>query len=380
MKSPARQRGHNKRLLLAFCFAAASIWFGGGRADAHEIGTTRVTVAFPQAGSYEIEVATDAAALVDKLETLSGHAQEASQNPTPRNAEALQVLLRRYDEMFRRRVVLAFDGSAVQSQTSYAVAGETTATTSPVATIHLKGDVPQGARQFEWTYSWTFATYSLTVPAAGGAQVTEWLEGGQRSSPLLLAAVKAPPSRRAIAAQYLGLGFTHIVPHGLDHMLFVLGIFLVSRRLRQILTQVSAFTIAHSITLALSVYGVISVSPKIVEPLIAVSIAYVAIENIFVSELKPWRVGLVFAFGLLHGMGFAGALRELGLPRSEFVTALVTFNVGVEAGQLAVISAAFLLVGWYCGQRQWYRRVVVVPASALIACAAVYWTVERLSL
>ena len=159
-------------------------------------------------------------------------------------------------------------------------------------------------------------------------------------------------------------------------MLFVLGIFLLSRRLRQVLAQVSAFTIAHSITLALSVYGIVSISPNVVEPLIAVSIAYVAIENIFISELKPWRVGLVFAFGLLHGMGFAGALKELGLPRSEFVTALVTFNVGVESGQLAVIGAAFLLVGWYYG-RQWYRRLVVVPASALIACTALYWTLER---
>jgi hypothetical protein len=163
-------------------------------------------------------------------------------------------------------------------------------------------------------------------------------------------------------------------------MLFVLGIFLLSRRLRQVLAQVSAFTIAHSITLALSVYGVVSVSPNVVEPLIAVSIAYVAIENIFMSELKPWRLALVFAFGLLHGMGFAGALKELGLPRSEFVTALITFNAGVEAGQLAVIGAAFLLVGWYCSNRDWYRRLVVVPASALIACTAVYWTVERLSL
>jgi len=191
----------------------------------------------------------------------------------------------------------------------------------------------------------------------------------------------APPkrlSRAAIGLRYLALGFTHIVPYGLDHMLFVLGIFLLSRRLKQVLAQVSAFTIAHSITLALSIYGIVSVSPRVVEPLIAVSIAYVAIENIFISELKPWRVGLVFAFGLLHGMGFAGALKELGLPRSEFVTALVTFNVGVESGQLAVIGAAFLLVGWYCGTRQWYRRLVVVPASALIALTAVYWTFERL--
>ena len=115
-------------------------------------------------------------------------------------------------------------------------------------------------------------------------------------------------------------------------MLFVLGIYLLSGRARSVLWQVSAFTVAHSITLGLSMYGVVAVSPRIVEPLIALSIAYVAIENIFLSELKSWRVALVFAFGLLHGMGFAGALQELGLPRSEFVTALVTFNVGVEAG------------------------------------------------
>src|SRR5881394_826789 len=113
--------------------------------------------------------------------------------------------------------------------------------------------------------------------------------------------------------------------------------------------------------------------------MIALSIAYVAIENIFMSELKPWRVALVFAFGLLHGMGFAGALKELGLPRSEFVTALATFNIGVEAGQLAVIGAAFMIVGWHYAHRSWYRDRIVVPASAMIACTAVYWTLQRLS-
>jgi hypothetical protein len=113
--------------------------------------------------------------------------------------------------------------------------------------------------------------------------------------------------------------------------------------------------------------------------LIALSIAYVAIENIFVSELKAWRVALVFVFGLLHGMGFAGALKELGLPRSEFVTALLTFNVGVEAGQLAVIGAAFMLVGWHCANRAWYRSRIVVPVSTLIAGTAVCWTIQRLS-
>jgi hypothetical protein len=161
-------------------------------------------------------------------------------------------------------------------------------------------------------------------------------------------------------------------------MLFVLGIYLLSGRARSVLWQISAFTLAHSLTLGLSLYGVIGAPPRMVDSLVALSIAYVAIENIALSELKPWRVALVFAFGLLHGMGFAGALKEIGLPRSEFVTALVTFNGGIEAGQLAVIGAAFALVGWHGTNRVWYRRHVAVPASALIACTAVYWTIERL--
>ena len=204
-------------------------------------------------------------------------------------------------------------------------------------------------------------------------------KAARRSAPFALTSPAPPADRLGTAWRYLALGFTHIVPDGLDHMLFVLGIYLLSGRARSVLWQVSAFTVAHSITLGLSMYGIVSVSPRIVEPLIALSIAYVAIENIFLSELKSWRVALVFAFGLLHGMGFAGALKELGLPRSEFVTALLTFNVGVEAGQLAVIGAAFLLVGWHCANRAWYRRRIVVPASVLIACTAVYWTIERLS-
>ena len=127
-------------------------------------------------------------------------------------------------------------------------------------------------------------------------------------------------------------------------------------------------------------FDVITVSPSIVEPLIALSIAYVALENIFLSELKSWRVALVFAFGLLHGLGFAGVLKDLGLLRPDFLTALITFNAGVEAGQFTVIGAAFLLVGLRFGPRVWYRQRIVVPASALIACVALYWTVQRLSL
>ena len=129
--------------------------------------------------------------------------------------------------------------------------------------------------------------------------------------------------------------------------------------------------------MAWSIYGVISLSPNIVEPLIALSIVYVAVENILTSKLTLWRPFVVFGFGLLHGMGFAGVLQELGLPRSEFLNALVTFNLGVEFGQLAVISIAFLVVGIWGRGKEWYLPWVVIPGSLFIAVVGFYWAVER---
>ncbi|MEO0018262.1 MAG: hypothetical protein RLZZ522_1545 [Verrucomicrobiota bacterium] len=179
--------------------------------------------------------------------------------------------------------------------------------------------------------------------------------------------------------RYLHLGFIHILPRGTDHILFVLGLFLLGSRLRPLLWQVTAFTVAHSITLALAMYGVIRLSPQIVEPLIALSIAFVALENVFTAKLHRWRLVVVFGFGLIHGMGFAGVLMGLGLPRAEFVTALVTFNIGVELGQLAVIVLALVAVGWW-RERPWYRRAVVVPVSGVIAAIGIFWTIQRLLL
>jgi len=176
---------------------------------------------------------------------------------------------------------------------------------------------------------------------------------------------------------YLKLGFEHIVPLGVDHILFVLSIFFLSNRLSTIIWQATTFTLAHSITLGLAMYGYIEPLPAVVEPIIALSIFFVAVENILVGELKPSRLGIVFLFGLVHGMGFAGALSELGLPPSSYLSALVSFNVGVELGQLAVILAAYFLVGRWFSKETWYRARVVIPVSTAIALIALYWTVER---
>jgi hydrogenase/urease accessory protein HupE len=355
---------------LAIAVAAA----GAAALSAHEIGTTRVSVVFRADRTYEIEIVTDAGALLEKLQAVTGSSSPAITDPV-----RLRDLISSFDEPFRQRVHVAFDGSDVRPASAYAVAAPIDAASAAAATIRLTGDMPAEARLFTWTYAWTFASYALTVRSdVSETPSTEWLEGGQRSAPFTVTSPPPSPRRITTAWRYLTLGVTHIVPYGLDHMLFVLGIYLLSRRVRTVLYQVSAFTLAHSITLGLSMYGIVNVPPRIVEPMIALSIAYVAIENIFLSELRSWRVALVFAFGLLHGMGFAGALKELGLPPSEFVMALLTFNIGVEVGQLAVILGAFMLVGWYFADRAWYRSRIVVPASAAIACTAVYWTIERM--
>lgn len=342
---------------------------------AHEIGTTRVSIFFQKGETYNVEIVTDATALVEKLAASTDGSSSVDTCPA-----CLQSALTSFDTQFRQRVKLAFDTQDVRPEISYAVVPGVDATSPAVATIRLTGQTPSNARLITWNYAWTFASYALTVQGVTSEHpTTTWLEGGQTSTPFTIIAPTPPVDRLATVWRYFTLGFTHIVPLGLDHMLFVFGIYLLSGRARSVLWQVSAFTVAHSITLGLSISGVVTVSPQIVEPLIALSIVYVAIENIFLSELKAWRVVLVFAFGLLHGMGFAGVLTELGLPRAEFVTALLAFNVGVEAGQLTVIGTAFLLVGWHYANRIWYRSRIVVPLSMLIACTAMYWTIQRLS-
>jgi hypothetical protein len=185
-------------------------------------------------------------------------------------------------------------------------------------------------------------------------------------------------SKADAAILYLQLGFTHILPLGLDHILFVLGLFLLSPKLKPVLWQATAFTAAHSITLALAMFKVITPSPAIVEPIIALSIMYVALENIWSPALKRSRIGIVFLFGLVHGMGFANVLGSLGLPQDAYFTSLLMFNVGVELGQLAVILSAFLLFGKWFGNKPYYRKAVVIPLSIVITIMAGYWTVERL--
>jgi hypothetical protein len=205
-----------------------------------------------------------------------------------------------------------------------------------------------------------------------------FMSGQAQAHPLddVINSIGALSSSFNVLGEFITIGFTHILPLGADHILFVLGLFLLSPNLKPLFWQVTTFTLAHSVTLGLSIFGVISVSPSIVEPIIALSITFIAVENIITKELKPWRIVVIFMFGLIHGMGFAGVLSEIGLPQDQELLALIAFNIGVEFGQIAVIGLALGAV-WFFRQATWYRARVSIPASIAVGAIGLFWFVER---
>jgi hypothetical protein len=341
-------------------------------AAAHEAERTKVTLALATDGRFVLEIANDPTWLLLRLETFAGGSMPPNITPAQRDARLAQLT-----DVFADRIVLFVDTTEVRaSHVEYLPPPSPPENT--LATFRLTGVMPRDATRLRWLYGLVADPYPLEVRQPDGSSTVEWIHGSNWSDIIDLSRSFTRPTRAEIAAQYLWLGYTHILPKGLDHILFVFGIFLLSPHWRPMLLQVTAFTVAHSITLALSIYGVISLPSRLVEPLIALSIAYVAIENLATRRLKPWRLALVFMFGLLHGLGFAGVLRELGLPREEFLTALVTFNLGVEGGQLTVIALALALTAPVIN-KGWYRQRVAIPASIAIAAIGLYWTVSRLS-
>lgn len=341
---------------------------------AHDLERTTVHLAVGADGAFTLRLAHDPSWLLLRMESFAGGGSTTTTDAAARDARLTALAPQIID-----RVVLFVDGHEVRPlSVDYAPPpSEVPAGQFALAAYTLHGQLPPSARALRWYYGLVADPYPLTITLADGSSATEWVQGDAWSTSLGLGGPFARPTVWTRLREYLALGYTHILPKGLDHILFVVGLFLLRARLRPVLVQVTTFTVAHSMTLGLSLYGVVSLPSSIVEPLIALSIVYVALENLRTEALTSWRVALVFMFGLLHGMGFAGVLTGLQLPRADFAVALAGFNLGVEAGQLTVIAGAALVVGWW-RQRAWYHRRVVVPASLAIAAVGLYWTVTRL--
>jgi hypothetical protein len=367
--------------LLVFMAAAIA---PAATVHAHEIRPAVVTATIAAGDTYDIAVVLNIEALLAGIGPEHKDTNDAPEAATYKalrelDPAALRVKFDAFAVRWADGVRVEFNGIRSSPQIArmdIPAAGD--ASLARISTIHLTGKVPPGATSIRWTYAPEFGS-SVVRLKRDGMEPAElgWLKDGQSSADVALAG-DAVQSRLTKFLNYITVGFTHIVPKGLDHILFVLGLYFLGTSWRPLLVQVTAFTIAHSITLALGLYGVVSVPAAIVEPLIALSIVYVAVENILTTKLHVWRPVIVFAFGLLHGLGFAGILQEIGLPSSDYVIGLFGFNIGVELGQLAVIAAAFAATGLWFRHKSWYRQRIVWPVSAAIALMGAFWTVERI--
>ena len=372
-----------RHLLYARALVLLIAYIFGSQASAHEIRPAIATALFNSDGTYKVTIKVSAEVLLAGIDP--GH-EDTRKSPQARLYEELRALPR--EELANRfrasakwwldGIEITFNGIRAKPELMGVEVPAVGDLALPrITTLTLSGRTPSGMPTFRWRYDRAFGSSVLRVKRADdGTMLATWLKNGEQSEPV---PVIGAPRKGALKVfgQYLSLGFTHILPFGLDHILFVLGLYLLSAHLRPLLIQVTSFTVAHSVTLGLGLFGVVSVSPSVVEPLIAASIVFVALENFVTDRMTPWRPYVVFGFGLMHGLGFAGVLHEIGIAQNDLINCLIAFNVGVELGQLTVIMIAFLATGLWFRGKSWYRSRIVQPISILIGLLGAFWFVER---
>ncbi|MEZ5535094.1 MAG: HupE/UreJ family protein [Thiolinea sp.] len=349
-----------------------------------------VEITAKSGGEVSIDIRTSIEAMLTGINAQYKNTQDAPQAAEydalrVLEAEQLQAVFEPFKPELLQQVWLKADGEPVKLRVGLVDIPEPGYTKVPRASvIVLEGQVAPDTENLQWYYPAAFGDNAVRVRQVNEQKEQwhwsdwQWIRKDEPSQPFSLTEVFRQPSTPGVIWSYIEIGFTHIVPKGLDHILFIIGIFLFSSRLKPLFWQVTMFTIAHTITLGLSMNGVISLPASMVEPLIALSIAYVGVENIFARNLHNSRLFLVFGFGLLHGLGFASILSDFGMPDGAFALALISFNVGVELGQIAIILAGYLLLSGWFGMREWYRSVVILPGSLLISAIGFYWMLERL--
>ena len=390
---------------------ALLILCGSPFAGAHTMMMTQVLVSFAQTDTVDVKIDVDLTLLLGSPERYYELATESPERQqedvrriVPRVVDNLQLFVgqQRLQLVFR-----AFFASKAQR------ADYLDASMSKLSTLSFVAALPSGAAPLKLVVpigaevDYPIA-YTVQIPSAH-VSVTRWVEEGMHESDSFKWADKVPWHQASGAASstaaapvaalapgaatpafkpdalpwprqlalYLRLGFNHIFPEGADHILFVLGLFFLGITWRKLLSQTTVFTIAHATTLFLSTYGIFSLPSRYVEPAIALSIAFIAIENVVKPQLGPGRLAIVFGFGLIHGLGFASSLKDVPFPQSDFIVALLGFNFGVDLGQLFVIALAFLAVGWF-RNRPWFRRAIAIPCSLVIAAVGLFWAVQRI--
>lgn len=300
-------------------------------------------------GQIVMELDFSAEAIMAGIDLDGVEDTDAAENATDYDAlraldvQALADMWAGYYSTFAPNFTVLADGEPVAlNNVSIIVNDEIDPELARISTVTLSGDYAGDAETFQIGWAREYGTLVVRQNAIANAPFTGTVSEGDLTQPFLINGGTVL-SGWQVFLDYIPAGFDHIIPLGLDHILFVLGLFFLAATVRPLLWQVTMFTLAHTVTLALGALGVVNIPGSIVEPLIAASIVYVAVENVFTEGLNKWRPAIIFGFGLLHGLGFASVLGDYGLPEAAFIPALIGFNIGVEGGQLTVIAVAFLV-------------------------------------
>lgn len=375
--------------------ATALLGILASRAAGHPTFSTSAVIKISPDGSVSISVRHDALAFA--LNDTSSNVSDAPMYELLNGSD--QTMTGAFAEArnrFSRLFMLTADGKRVETRIVSFPTVEAVRTWQrdfPDRRLPVKMDIdaaaqlPLNSRGLSFRFPEVLGEIIVTIDRPGREPETLPMRPGE-TSPVYDVALAGTDERAAAPARsirtlevlwrYAALGFTHIVPQGSDHTLFVLGLFLLVPRVKTVLWQITAFTIAHTLTLTLSSLHIIGMPSSIVEPTIAATIAFIGVENLLTTRVHPWRPAIAFAFGLVHGLGVATAFNEAGFPQGQLVPSLAAFTVGVEGGHLAVLAAAFLALGW-SRDKPWYRRRVAIPLSVCIAAVGVFWIVQRVA-
>ncbi len=347
-------------------------------------------------GTFQIEIRASIEALLTGINSRYKNTKDAPNAQVYDDfrvlpPEQLRQAFRSFEKDFLQEVKISFDNETTKFHIESVDIPEPGYVKVPrISIIIVQGEVSVNAQSLSWYYPSRFGDNAVRVRQVDEVNEKwhwspwQWLKDDEVSQPFSLTEVFTQHTFFQVVSTYLISGFEHILPKGLDHILFILGIFLLSTQMKPLLWQVTMFTIAHTITLGLSMNGVINLPANIVEPLIALSIAFIGIENIVTPKLHKSRLIIVFFFGLLHGMGFASVLSDFGMPENDFAAALISFNIGVEIAQVAIILLAYFFIAYLLRRQlaneQQYRKMVVIPGSLFIAIIGLYWTYDRIIL
>lgn len=367
--------------------AITSLFFAllalGTPATAHEIRPAIIDLTLDQNGAYQLDIQTSIETYLAGIGPEFSDTNEAPQADAYDNYRAMPAseLTPVFDEFAPELINgILFQANGVDvslSSPELSLAEQPDLELARDATISFTGVLPSGSSSLEWQWEERFGEAALRVTSESGEEIyTRYLQPGDSTGTFDISGA-VPQSGWSVFTNYIVIGFEHILPKGLDHILFIVGLFLLSSKLKPLLWQVTSFTLAHTVTLALGMLGIVTIPAAIVEPLIALSIVYVCVENLWSRNLSKWRPFVIFGFGLLHGLGFASVLTEFGLSPNHFVAGLIGFNIGVEVGQLTVIAICFAVVGLWFRNKHWYRSYITNPASIAIALMAGWWVFER---